>query len=51
MFTTKYRGWFINGHFGKPGCYWVSADGLRGGWAKTFLGAKRAITKALKEGK
>jgi hypothetical protein len=53
MFTIKYRDWFISGFFTRPDCYYCQADkhGLATMGthrANTLIGAKRAITRALK---
>lgn len=53
MFSLQYKpGWFINGYFDRPECYWVKADN-RGfcialGKSRTLLEAKRYITKMRK---
>jgi len=48
MFTTRYKGMYIHGCFGKPE-FRVSGYGLEGKTFRSYRAAQIAITKAVKD--
>lgn len=56
MWSIEYKpGWFIHGHFDRAAVFYGKGDAYgfgteMGGAARTLLGAKRAITKLIREG-